>query len=85
MEATFGMALELLRQGKFVARMGWNANHYLGLQVPDAGSMNTLPYIYMIVGLNSKSEDMQGNRIPWVASQTDLLARDWEDVTNKPL
>jgi hypothetical protein len=72
---SFGGALSALREGKQVARRGWNAHHVLGLQIPDSGSMNTLPYIYMVVGADAA--DMQGKRVPWIASQTDLLADDW--------
>lgn len=75
---SFGGALSQLKEGKFVARKGWNAHHKLGLQTPDANSANTLPYIYMIVGQDAA--DLQGARVPWVASQTDLLSEDWETV-----
>lgn len=71
----FGWALEGLRSGHLVARSGWNAHHALGLQVPDEHSMNTLPYIYMMVGADAA--DLKGKRVPWVASQTDLLSEDW--------
>lgn len=71
----FGEALAALQDGKLVARKGWNAHHSLGLQMPDEHSANTLPYIYMIIGTNAA--DLQGKRVPWVASQTDLLATDW--------
>jgi hypothetical protein len=43
--------------------------------VPDENSANTLPYIFMVVGVDTA--DMGGKRVPWVASQTDLLADDW--------
>ncbi len=72
----FSEALLALRTGSEVARKGWNAHHKLGLQVPDANSANTLPYIFMVVGQDA--HDMAGKRVPWVASQTDLLAEDWE-------
>lgn len=64
-----GQVIEVLRAGKIVSRRGWNAHHKLGLQVPDANSANTQPYVYMITA--------QGARVPWVCSQTDLLATDW--------
>jgi len=73
--STFGGALSALQAGHKVARTGWNAHHVLGLQVPDENSANTLPYIYIIVG--NDAHDMSGKRVPWVASQTDLLADDW--------
>lgn len=75
---TFGQALEWLKEGKNLARINWNAHHYLGIQIPDAASANTLPYIYMVVG--NDAHDLQGHRVPWVASQTDILASDWTIV-----
>jgi hypothetical protein len=67
----FGMALMTLRAGLRVARSGWNGKGmWLELQVPDANSKMTLPYIYMSTA--------QGDLVPWLASQTDLLATDWE-------
>jgi len=42
---------------------------HIAAQYPDENSMNTLPYIYMIT--------VTGDRIPWLASQTDLFAEDW--------
>lgn len=74
----FSAALAALKQGKTVARKNWNAHHVLGLQTPDEHSMNTLPYIYMVVGTDAA--DLQGKRVPWVASQTDLLAEDWHVI-----
>lgn len=74
----FGDALAALREGKFISRAGWNAHHKLGLQQPDENSANTRPYIYMIVG--EDAQDGAGDRLPWVASQTDMLANDWQVV-----
>lgn len=69
-EFDFGEALKLLREGKKVSRSGWNgANQWLELQVPDAHSKMTKPYIYITT--------VQGDRVPWLGSQTDLLADDW--------
>lgn len=66
----FGWAIKGLKSGKIVGRKGWNGKGmYLGLQEPDDGSVNTLPYIYMITA--------QGDRVPWLASQTDMLSTDW--------
>lgn len=64
-------ALEAMRDGRKVRRTGWNGKGmYLMLQVPDANSKMTLPYVYM------KTAD--DNLVPWLCSQTDLLASDWE-------
>lgn len=69
----FGGALSLLKGGKRVGRLGWNGKGmWLKLQRPEAGSKMTLPYIYM------KTAD--NNLVPWLASQTDLLADDWVEV-----
>lgn len=78
--SNLGGALVLLREGKKVGRLGWNAHHMLGLQIPDANSANTLPYIYMIIGTDAK--EMGEKRIPWVCSQTDMLAEDWIEIYN---
>lgn len=66
----FGDALAALKQGVPVTRRGWNGKgQFLQLQVPDAHSKMTLPYIFI--------KTVQGDRVPWLASQTDLLAEDW--------
>jgi hypothetical protein len=66
----FSSALLQLKNGKRVARTGWNGKSmWIKLQKPNLQSKMTLPYIYM------KTAD--GNLVPWLASQTDLLATDW--------
>lgn len=63
-------ALHALRQGKKVARRGWNgAGQFLTLQMPDEYSKMSLPYIFITT--------VTGDRVPWVASQTDMLSNDW--------
>ena len=67
---TFGDALSLLKRGTKVARAGWNGKKmWLALQVPDENSKMSLPYIYM------KTAD--DKVVPWLASQSDMLAEDW--------
>jgi hypothetical protein len=67
---SFGDAIEVLKRGLHVTREGWNGKGmYLALQVPDEHSKMTWPYIYM--------KTAQGALVPWVASQTDILADDW--------
>jgi hypothetical protein len=68
-----GIAIEFMRNGHRVLRDGWNGkNMWLALQVPDEHSKMTLPYVYM------KTAD--GNLVPWLCSQTDLLANDWRVI-----
>lgn len=68
--ATFSVALDLLKQGHRVAREGWNGKGmWIALQTPDEHSKMRKPYIYM--------RPVDGELVPWLASQTDLLANDW--------
>lgn len=74
-EITMGIgdAINEIRSGRKVQRNGWNEpGQYLMLQRPDSNSKMTLPYIFI--------HTVQGNLIPWLASQTDILARDWQVV-----
>lgn len=73
----FSWALRKLRKGYRIFRTGWNGKGlWLELQRPDAGSKMTLPYIYMCYPNDAKNTP--GARVPWLASQTDMLAEDWE-------
>jgi len=75
-----GKAIETLKTGAKVSRPSWNGKGmWLLLQVPDANSKMTLPYIYIEYPVGSKAYP-QGCRVPWLASQTDILAQDWETV-----
>lgn len=68
-----GWAVKEMGEGEAVRRRGWNGKGmYLKLQRPDEFSANTLPYVWM--------RTAQGDRVPWLCSQTDLLAKDWELV-----
>ncbi len=65
-----GEAVDAMKRGQRVARQGWNGKGmWLELQRPDAHSKMTLPYVYM--------RTAQGDLVPWLCSQTDLLAEDW--------
>jgi Protein of unknown function (DUF2829) len=71
---TIGWAVKELWDGERVARAGWNGKGmWLHLQTPDINSKMTLPYVYM--------KTAQGDLVPWLCSQTDLLATDWELAT----
>lgn len=83
----FGVALALLKAGKRVAREGWNgkgmfiylvgpgrypattvAGGLIAREQPDY-LVPYLPYIAM--------KTVDGMVVPWLASQTDMLASDW--------
>ncbi len=67
----FGKALELLKDERRVARNGW-VGAWIVLQIPNPHSKMTHPYLYM--------EYKRGSKIPWLPSQADLLAEDWDEV-----
>lgn len=75
----FGFALLKLKEGCKMARRGWNGKGiYILLQIPDANSKMTLPYIYMETSnLETDNPAATKGRVPWLASQTDMLAIDW--------
>lgn len=64
----FGEALEALKQGYRVLRPGWNG-HGMWLRLEPADG-EWQAFIAM--------RTVQGSFVPWLASQTDLLAEDWE-------
>lgn len=60
----------MLKAGETVTREGWNGSgQWLALQKPDDHSKMGRPYIYI--------RTVDGSLVPWVASQTDILADDW--------
>jgi hypothetical protein len=75
----FGWALRQLKEGKKVCRLGWNGKGiYIELQRPDEHSKMTQPYIYIVTtGLQSDNPNAPRGIVPWLASQTDMLAEDW--------
>lgn len=76
----FGWALYQLEEGKKVAREGWNGkNMWLSRQNPDENSKMTLPYIYIEYPAGHPAYP-EGSRVPWLASQTDMLSTDWTEV-----
>ena len=70
---TFGDAIGMMKIGEKVHRVGWNGKgQWIALQVPDKHSKMRRPYIYM--------RPVDGLLVPWLASQTDMLAEDWDVV-----
>lgn len=90
---TFGLALEALKRGQRVARAGWNGKGMWLVLVPGTKAVNfTEGSPYMKAGLthgeilphiDMYTVNAEGRRamLPgWVASQTDMLAEDWQVV-----
>lgn len=89
-QMNFGEALGALKAGRAVRRSGWNGKGMSMILVPgskglvvEAGrpfaevlpvgtTFNYLPHIDM--------QTAQGDFVPWLASQTDLLSDDWEVI-----
>lgn len=73
---SFGDALGILKAGGAASRSGWNGKGmYIALQKPGTswlGDKMTLPYIYL--------RTTTGDFVPWLASQSDMLADDWFGV-----
>jgi len=67
----FSEALINIKAGVALRRSGWNGpDQYIQIQFPDAHSKMTVPYIYI--------RTQQSDLVPWLASQGDLMANDWE-------
>ncbi len=84
---TFGLVIEALKSGKRVARAGWNGKGmWLALiegdrwgigghapyDIPGGAHIKHAPFI----GMRTADEKF----VPWLASQTDMLAEDWTIV-----
>lgn len=81
----FGQALRVLKAGSRVARAGWNGKGMFLFLVPgstfkvnrppllgiypEGAEINYLPHIDM--------RTATGEIVPWLASQSDMLAEDW--------
>ena len=70
-----GLADAFHKQGKKVARSGWNGKGmWLLLQLPDEHSKMGLPYIYL--------KTVDGEFVPWLASQQDIFSEKWDVLPN---
>jgi len=85
---TFSEALELIKSGCKVSRSGWNGKNMFVFLVHGSRFLVNRPPLLGIypegteisyrAHIDMKTAD--GSIVPWVASQTDLLADDWELV-----
>jgi len=84
----FSEALQLLKAGKMVSRLGWNGKSMFLYLVPGSTfKVNRAPLSGILppntdvdyrAHIDMKTAD--GSFCAWVASQTDLLADDWTEV-----
>lgn len=81
----FSMALSLIKQGGRVARVGWNGKGMFIFLVPGSQFTVSRPPLLGIYPEGTQIDyhahvDMRtanGQIVPWLCSQTDLLANDW--------
>ena len=79
----FGIALTMLQSGlcKGIRLPQWKDDVVVKLQTPDENSKMTHPYIFIdTTGLETDNPDAPRDRVPWLASQTDMLSEDWEEI-----
>ena len=82
----FGDAIQALKQGEKVSRAGWNGKSmwlsYVGVRAHDVGisalgvdasNLDTAPQLLPWIGMKTADNKF----VPWLASQTDVLAEDW--------
>jgi len=84
----FGQALEALKNGEKVQRAGWNGKGMFLFLVPGSRfTVNRPP----LLGIYPEGTEItyhshvdmktaQGYVVPWLCSQADMLADDWEEV-----
>lgn len=83
---SFGSALRALKQGHRVSRAGWNGKDMFLFLVPGSTFIvNRAPLLGIYpegTVINYRPHiDMRtadGTIVPWVASQSDVLAEDWQ-------
>jgi len=84
-EMSFGDAILMLKNGEKVARSGWNGKGMFLFLVPGSKFKVNRPPLLGIYEEGTEVEyhahiDMKtvaGDVVPWLASQTDMLAEDW--------
>jgi len=86
---SFSIALGALKDGKRVARNGWNGKGMFVFLVPGSKFKVNRPPLLGIYPEGTEIDyhahiDMKtanGQVVPWLASQTDVLAEDWIILT----
>lgn len=81
----FGQAIEALKEGKKVSRAGWNGKGMFLFLVPGSKFIVNRPPLLGIYPEGTEVDycphiDMKTadeKVVPWLASQTDVLAEDW--------
>ena len=79
---SFGEALSALKRGQRVARSGWNGKGmWLCLVTSWSGNFGELPPDWSAAPFIAM-KPVGNAMIPWLASQSDILANDWTVVAS---
>ena len=90
-EFDFGHALMILKSGGRVQRKGWNGKNMFLFSVPASHNLTVdREPLLSILGEGAKFNYQQhidmftadGTIVPWLCSQTDMLATDWQIVSD---
>lgn len=81
----FGTAIDAMKDKRKVARKGWNGKGMFLYYVPAGAYAPCTDIAKSIVnedglveyGAYIAMKTAQGNVVPWLANQTDMLAEDW--------
>lgn len=73
----FSTALESMKHGNAMARKGWNGKNQFVVLISEDLPPEILPFFAMIF------MDHSNMQFGWLASQTDLLAKDWVEFTGE--
>lgn len=84
----FGQALDGLKKGARMTRRGWNGKDQFIFLVPGSTFKVNRPPLLGIYeegveinyGPHIDIKTVSGMIVPWIASQTDVLAEDWREV-----
>lgn len=83
-KSNFGVALDAIKQGNKIAREGWNGKGMFLFY--NNGRLNTISYKALKAGIIENALEVapfilmktaDNKLVPWLASQTDVLAEDW--------
>ena len=79
---SFGHALDAMKQGWRVARAGWNGKGMWLMTVSHWSRITPIPADAADLPVDRfiMMRTAQGTLVPWLASQTDMLADDWQIV-----
>ena len=84
----FSDALNAIKEGKRLRRAGWNGKGMFVFLVAGSNFIVNREPLLSILGEGAQvtyrphidMRDAEGKIVPWLASQTDIMADDWEEV-----